>query len=234
MKTLDNFVAVDWRAGKDQIYFFFKDTNTFSRFDVAENRVLEGYPKEITAKSWGSFHQNARQLRFGFSTTGFMPTIQPFGFESDILWLFYSDGKQPMVCKYDQDIDDVASHMRLDDSPWQDLVPYFDRIVAGTWRYNALHRRTFEFLLNDGQHIALDLQRPGRPVISTRNWSALRPYTDRIITAVQDDGTLTSSVFYIFLTDNEYIKYDLARLKLLSGPRAIDQGSWPGLLNTAG
>lgn len=230
MTTLDNFVAVDWRAGKDQIFFIFKNTNTYSRFDVAQNRVIEGYPKEITRENWGDFHLHARNLRFGFSTTGFLPTPQFFGFESDILWLFYHDGTQPMVCKYDQDIDEVDSLLRLEESPWRALMPYFDRIVAGTWRYTTLRRRTFEFLLNDGQHITLDLQNIHKPVITKRSWPDLSPYTHRIITAAQDDGTLTHSVYYIFLDNNQYIKYNLLTVRMISGPRPIDEGSWPQLL----
>jgi hypothetical protein len=51
MSTLKNLVAVDWRAGKDQIYFFFKDTNTYSRFDLASDKVAEGYPRDVTEKT---------------------------------------------------------------------------------------------------------------------------------------------------------------------------------------
>lgn len=233
MTTLNNFVAIDWRSGPDQTYFFFKNTNTYSRFDNAENRILEGYPKEVTNKSWGRFHQHARHLRFGFTTTGFLPTPQPLGFDSDVLWLFYYDGVRPMVCKYDQDIDDVDSTMSLNESPWRALAPYFERIVAGTWRLTLMRRRHFEFLLNDGQHITLDLHTIDRPIISKVGWPGLQPYADRIITAVQIDGTLTDSVYYIFLTNNEYIKYNLMTFKLISGPRPVDEGSWPGLLTSS-
>ena len=30
MPEAENFIAVDWRSGKDKCYFFFKDSNTYS------------------------------------------------------------------------------------------------------------------------------------------------------------------------------------------------------------
>ena len=51
--ALENVVAVDWRSGKDQIYFFFKDTNTYSRFDIANDKVADGYPKPVNENTWG-------------------------------------------------------------------------------------------------------------------------------------------------------------------------------------
>lgn len=93
MPALKNFVAVDWRAGKDRIYFFFKDTNQYSRFDLGDNKVAEGHPKEIKASNWGDFHLHAKNLRFGFTTTGFPSILSPLDFtigeiDLDIAWLF--------------------------------------------------------------------------------------------------------------------------------------------------
>ncbi|CAI8980346.1 MULTISPECIES: hypothetical protein [Pseudomonas] len=232
MPNIDNMVAVDWRTGKDKIYFFFKDTNTYSRFDIADNRVDASYPSRVSEENWGQFHHHAQNLRFGFTTTGLF-TTQPFDFDSDILWLFYYEGDTPMVCKYDQDLDQVERFVKLTESPWQALTPYFDRIVAGTWRVDALHTRSFEFLLNDGHYLNLDLVKNElihQPIMET-TWPGLEPYKDRIITAVQNDRTWADSHYYIFLTNNEYLRYNLATFKLLAGPIKIDETSWPGLLS---
>ena len=39
MPTLEQCIAVDWRAGKDRIYFFFKDTDTYARFNIGDQEV---------------------------------------------------------------------------------------------------------------------------------------------------------------------------------------------------
>ncbi|WP_238543874.1 hypothetical protein [Pseudomonas sp. GM21] len=67
MQTLKNFVAADWRSGKDKIYFFFKDTNKYSRFDISSNTVENGFPADITSDSWGAVHAQLKNLRFGFT-----------------------------------------------------------------------------------------------------------------------------------------------------------------------
>lgn len=233
MPQLKNFVAVDWRAGKDKIYFFFKDTNTYSRFDIEDNRVIDGHPTTPNAINWHDFHPHAKDLRFGFTTTGFK-TPEYLGFDSDILWFFYLDGQQPMVCKYDQDADRVNSFMPLSKSPWSMLAPYFERIIAGTWRETALRPRGFEFLLNDGSYLSLDLTSPKHHLvhkeITNDTWPGLELYKHRMITAVQNDRSLADSYYYIFLTGNQYLRYNLMTFRLLAGPIDVNDGNWPGLL----
>jgi hypothetical protein len=233
MPTLENFVAVDWRAGPDRCYFFFKDINKYSRFDIGSNQVPDGYPEDIKASNWDNFHPHANNLRFGFSTTGFKPTSPDIdGVDSDILWLFYYDDDRPMVCRYDQDTDKVASMDRIEDSPWHQLLPYFNRIVAGTWWQLPGRVRLFRFLMNDGNSITLDLIRKKLTLeaITDKSWPGLQPYKNRIITAVQNDRTFADSYYYIFLTHNEYIRYNIQENRALSGPITVNDVSWPGLL----
>jgi hypothetical protein len=232
MPQLKNFVAVDWRAAKDKIYFFFKDTETYSRFDIDDNRVIDGHPITVSARTWDDFHVHVEDLRFGFTTTGFK-NAEHLAFDSDILWFFYYDGEQPMVCKYDQDADKVNSFMTLAKSPWFLLEPYFDRIVAGTWRESALQPRAFEFLLNDGTALLLNLTNNVNQLrhINIKDlFSKLDPYKDRIITAVQNDRSLADSHYYVFLTGNQYLRFNLWTRELLAGPIDVNDGNWPGLL----
>lgn len=231
MPVLKNFVAVDWRAGKDQIYFLFKDTNTYSRFLISENKVLDGYPRNITSDNWHDFHLHAKKLLFGFSTAG-VGTTRPFDFDLDILWLFYYEGNVPTFCKYDQDADRVVSIDPVYGSIWHPLLPYFSNIVAGTLNPTALFPRRFDFLLNNGYCLEFDMNKEKvvcEP-ISERTWPGLAPYKNRIITAVQNDRTILDSHYYIFLTDNEYLRYKLTTHRLLEGPIAVNDGNWPGLL----
>lgn len=231
MQTLKNFVAVDWRAGPDRCYFFFKDSNTYSRFDIGDNRVADGYPRTISEDNWGAIHSKLKDLRFGFTTTGINP-VQYLGFDSDILWLFYCDDGVPMVCKYDQDLDRVNSRVRVEDSIWHKLLPFFDRIIAGTWWQQSPHNRLFRFLLNDGHSLDLNLviNKLTHEPITPKNWPGLSPYKHRFITAVQNDRTFAHSYFYIFLDNNEYLRYNIQTNRLLAGPITVDDVSWPGLL----
>jgi hypothetical protein len=171
-----------------------------------------------------------KNLRFGFATTGISPANY-LELDSDILWLFYYEDGTPMVCKYDQDTDKVNKVYRLADSIWHRLLPYFDRIVAGTWWEQSPHPRFFRFLMNDGNCLTLNLaiDKLTQDTIS-ETWQGLAPYKDRIITAVQNDRTLAHNYYYIFLTDNEYLRYSVPSRQLLAGPIAIDDASWPGLL----
>lgn len=244
MTPAQNFVAVDWRAGKDRIYFFYKESNTYSRFDIGDNAVPDGYPTPINFDNWHNFHEDAKSLRFGFTTTDF--DTDGLGFDKDILWLFYYDDQIPMVCKYDQDTDKVIDHNFVSRSVWSDLHPYFDRIVAGTlWHSYAAVK--FRFLMNDGNSLLLKWNGHQRPpafndgmyefelqTINERTWPGLAPYKHRIITAAQNDRTFADSYFYIFLTDNEYITYNIEENKVQYGPRKVDNDTWPGLITHTG
>ena len=232
MPRLNNFVAVDWRAGKDKIYFFFKNTNTYARFNIGDNEVPKGYPATVNGR-WGDFDKHVKILRFGFTTTGFKPTSPDIdGIDSDILWLFYYDEDRPMVCRYDQDTDKVASMDYIEDSPWHQLLPYFNQIVAGTWWQLPGRVRLFRFLMNDGNSITLDLIRKTFTLeaITDTSWPGLQPYKNRIMTAVQNDRTFVDSHYYIFLTHNQFIRYNIQENRALSGPITVNDESWPGLL----
>lgn len=229
MPTLNNVVAVDWRAGADKIFFFFKDTNQYSRFDIAENKVEEGYPTDITSSNWGSFHAHVEHLRFGFTSSALGGTR---GEGDDILWLFYYAGDTPMVCKYDQDLDKVTGNYRLENSPWHSLLPYFDRIVAGTWWETFGLKSVFKFLTNDGYYITYNYEtkKITYDPITPSSWPGLDRYKHRIITAVQNDAPLIDTYYYIFLTNNEYIRYNQKDNRAETGPKKVDDDSWPGLL----
>jgi len=252
MPTLKNFVAVDWRAGKDCIYFFFKDSNTYSRFDIGDNQVLPHHPTAITAQHWGNFHEHANNLRFGFTTTGFSPDdVTDSKFDLDILWLFYYDGNVPSVCIYNQNKDAPIKSLPIEFTFWHILLPYFDRIIAGSWweGWNEVGRDLqLRFILNDGNSLHLKWKK--RPVsgaltveltgevdikqvpITASSWPGLEPYKHRIITAAQNDRTFADSYLYIFLTDNEYIAYNMEKNRVQHGPLKVDHDTWPGLLRS--
>lgn len=233
MPKSDNFVAVDWRSEKDKCYFFFKDTNTYTRFDNGDDQVPPGYPKPISYSSWGDFHQHAKNLRFGFATSRLI-TANRVELDPDILWLFYYVGETPAFCEYDQDVDSIRGFHTVAGSMWAPLLPYFDRIVAGTWwkaprKWNSSH--TFRFLLNDGNGLDLDwnTRKVKLRAINDDTWPGLEPYKHRIITAVQMNADFGDSDYFIFLTGSQYLKYNIDENKLAVGPRSFNDKNWPGL-----
>lgn len=227
MPNFNNFIATDWRAGRDRIYFFFKDTNTFTNFDLGDHRVPDYYPKEITQTSWPGFHQYAKHLRFGFTTTD----LDNSDGSDDFTWLFYYHGESPMVCKYDQDQDKAVAHYRVEYSIWAPILPYFDRIVAGTWWQLAGKKYLFRFLLNDGHYLSFDYlkNRLIHEEITATSMPGLEPFKHRIVTAAQNDRTFADSFYYIFLNRGQFLIYNIQQNYLHSGPHGMNDEAWPGL-----
>ncbi|MCF4994871.1 hypothetical protein GIW70_01180 [Pseudomonas syringae] len=222
MPGLKNFVAVDWRSGPDRIYFFFKDTDTYSRYDIGEEKLLKGYPATVK-NHWHTFEPHARNLRFGFTTTSLG---QGLASDEDIAWLFFYNAGVPTVCKYDQDADKVVAFYNVENSIWAPLLPYFDKIVCGTWWQRLGYKFLFKFLTRDGQWLTYNYIK--RKVTVAPVTGGLERYKDRIITAAQNDRTFADSHWYFFLTENQYLTFNLQTSKLLGGPANID-GKWPEL-----
>lgn len=233
MSNLHNFVAVDWRSGRDRIYFFFKDSNTYSRYDVGDDRVINEHPSDITSEGWGAFHPHAKNLCFGFHTDRIVGDNR-FSWDADILWLFYYDKETPMVCEYDQDADKPVSFKRVDQSIWHMLLPYFDSIIAGTcWQrpFKVTGKYIFKFILDDGKYLYLDWQNktPVIGEIDDFSWPGLADFKHEIITAAQVDADFTDNYLYIFLTGNRYLKYNIDKNQLQVGARDVGT-NWPGLV----
>ncbi|WP_405123151.1 hypothetical protein [Pseudomonas sp. M20] len=228
MPQLKNFVAIDWRSGPDRIYFFFKDSDTYSRFDLGDNEVSANYPASVGA-SWDSFGPHAKDLRFGLTTTSFGWNTSS---DEDIAWLFFYQGTTPMVCKYNQDKDKVDAFYKVSDSIWKPILPYFDKIIAGTWFQLTGHPFLFRFILNDGHYLSFNYKAKTLTYKPFGDYQlgALKPYKDRIITAAQNDRTFADSYWYIFLTDNQYLTYNIQSDRLVAGPKTINDQNWPGLL----
>jgi hypothetical protein len=228
MPQLKNFVAIDWRSGPDRIYFFFKDSDTYSRFDLGDNKVSSNYPAPV-ADSWGSFGPHAKDLRFGLTTTSFGWNTSS---DEDIAWLFFYQGTTPVVCKYNQDKDKVDAFYKVSDSIWKPILPYFDKIIAGTWFQLTGHPFLFRFILNDGHYLSFNYKAKTLTYKSfgDHQLGALIPYKDRIITAAQNDRSFADSYWYIFLTGNQYLTYNIQSDRLVSGPKTINDANWPGLL----
>jgi hypothetical protein len=74
--------------------------------------------------------------------------------------------------------------------------------------------------MNDGHSLTYDYkqQRLKHETINASSWPGLEPYKHRIITAVQNDRTLADSYLYIFLTNHQYIRYNMPLNRAQSAP----------------
>ncbi|MBP5945215.1 MULTISPECIES: hypothetical protein [unclassified Pseudomonas] len=229
MPALNNFVTIDWLSGADKIYFFFKDTDTYSRFDIGDNKVPAGYPAP-TRGNWDAFEPHTKDLLFGFTTTS--SNLKNGLFDEDIAWLFFYDGDTPTVCKYNQDEDKVSGFYKVADTHWSPILPYFDEIIAATWEGPRSGNSVIRFLLQGARYLSfhgtkhtLTLHKFGNDRLG-----ALLPYHERIITAAKNDRIIADDYWYIFLTNNQYLVYNMDEDKLESGPHYVNDGNWPGLL----
>lgn len=86
--------------------------------------------------------------------------------------------------------------------------------------------------MNDGYFLPLDFNNGelSHEAITASSWPGLQNYKNRIITAVQNDRTFADSYYCTFLTNNEYITYNILKNETASGPGALDNVTWPGLL----
>ncbi len=219
MSTLKNFVAIDWRSGLDRIYFFFKDNDIYSRYDNGDEKISDGYPQPIKGR-WDTFDEHAKHLRFGFTQT--------LAGDKDLIWLFFYNGDIPWVCAYDQDKDKVDAFYKLSNSLWTPILPFFDRIIAGTWLEAIGHKYLFRFLLNDGTYLTFDTITKQIKYDPTAVLTGLAPYKNRLITAAQIDPTFSDNLWYIFLTDNQYVIYNMQKGWVEGGVKKIS-GRFAGL-----
>ncbi|MHC8395921.1 hypothetical protein ACYZT8_20130 [Pseudomonas sp. LB3P93] len=226
MTTLKNFVAVDWRDGLDRIHFFFKDDETYSRFDLGDNCVGEGYPCSVYG-NWDDFSQHAKDVRCGFTTSG----LDWDGAGGDLLVLFYYEGKTPMVCRYSQGNDCVVTKTPVSQSIWAPLKPYFDKIVGVMWLEESGRRFVFWILLNDGNYLSYNAYTQELHIKPLKGsyWAYLEKYKGRMITAVKNDAPLLDTYFYIFLTNNQYLRYDCDN-RVVTGPFDVNEATWRGLI----
>ncbi|MNE78410.1 hypothetical protein D3C80_1748160 [compost metagenome] len=100
------------------------------------------------------------------------------------------------------------------------------------WDEKAEIKHTFHILLNDGNYLTYSpwlKKAPKLKPLKDSIWGKLEQYRGRMITAALNDYPLLDTFFYIFLTNNEYLRFDVNK-RSISDPIAIDEESWPGLI----
>lgn len=149
-----------------KVYFFFAD-DTYSRYDIAADRVDPGYPQQVTDSTWPGLGRYVARM------TGAV------NWNSSKVYIFLNDGT---YLRYDlvADRTDAGYPMRIDRGTWPGLAPYADHITSAV---NWNGSKAYIFLDNDTYlryDIAADHVDSGYPqAINGQNWPGLSGYFHR-------------------------------------------------------
>ena len=199
MKKID--CGVNWGTGK--AYFFNK--NEYIRFDIAEGKADEGFPKVIDQNSWPgmSFPEVHAAVNFG----------------NGKVYFFYKDE----YIRFD-----IAGHRadggypkRVDESTWPGVgIRNIDGIA--NWGNGKV------YIFGDENYTRFDIQSnrtdSGFPrVINSNTWPGLS--VNRLDTVVDWENGKA-----IFIFEDQFFQYDKNNDHVDSGyPRVINENTWPGL-----
>lgn len=211
-KVLTSF---DWNDALDNVAYFFKTDLEYVKYNKILDKAESGYPRPINNANWNGLEAYKNKIVTAFKWNN------PKGF------FFLSDGT---YLRYDMNADavDAGYPQPINNSSWPGLQPYATKIKAAVNWGSKVY-----FFLNDGTYIRYSITSDkvdaGYPQpINNSTWPGLGDYATNIQSAVD----WNSSCFYIFLSNNTYIKYNKSTDSAESGyPKPVNNSTWPGLLN---
>ncbi|GAA3930985.1 hemopexin repeat-containing protein [Litoribacillus peritrichatus] len=195
--------------------YFFRNDAQYVRYDKLTDQSDSGYPKETNDSNWPGLNAYKDQITASFKKDA----ATSYFFLKNGQYINYDNVADKVRSGYPKDITSVT---------WPGLDSYKDQIEAALrWHNDKVY-----FFLSDGQYIRYDLDSDavdsGYPKpINDDTWPGMRAYATDITAAVKWSDNLG----YIFLSNQRYLRYDLAEDRVEEGyPRRIDDGTWPGLL----
>ena len=197
-------VAVEWGNGK--VYIF--KGNEYVRFDIANDRVDQGYPKPINQTNWSGLPWSDR-------------------IDAAVNWgngkVYIFKGNEYVRFDIANDKVDQGYPKPINQTNWPGL-PWTDGIDAAVnWGNGKV------YIFKGNEYVRFDIEADkvdqGYPkTINQTTWPGL-PWTDGIDAAVN----FGNGKVYIF-NDSQYVRYDIKQDKVDEGyPKPIDQATWPGL-----
>lgn len=208
--------ALDWNDALDIRAYFFRNDLNYLRYNKATDQTDAGYPLAINSNNWPGLNDYKNLITAAFKGS------------NDKGYFFLNNGT---YIRYDMDNDSMDSGypLNIDNSTWPGLENYGNKIVAAfKWNNSKAY-----FFLNDGTYVRYNLSNDsvdsGYPkAINNSTWPGVENYANMITAAVD----WNSQYFYLFLSNNTYIKYNKLTDSAVSGyPKPVNNTTWPGLLN---
>jgi hypothetical protein len=206
-------IVATLRVPGDKVHFFLND-GTYLRFDVRDNAVDSGYPKNISDSSWPGMGGYALQIAAAFNGP------------RDKVYFFLVDGRYLRYDTREAHVDSGYPKL-INDANWPGLGRYRAMITdALNWPGNKV-----QFFLNDGTYLRYDMQQnrvdEGYPkVVNDKTWPGLGQYAKNLTSMVR----WSDSVAYFFLDNGDYLRYNIAEDRVDAGyPQRITDRSWPGM-----
>ena len=204
--------ATSWDAFRA---YFFRNDSQYIRFAKALDKTDAGYPKATNDSSWPGFGNKADKLIAAFEKN----TLTSYYFFNDGTYIRYNN----TLDKAENGYPKVISN-----STWPGLGQYATNIAAALrWKDDKVY-----FFLKSGEYLRFDLSEnkvdTGYPKpINNDTWPGLAAYATNISAAVKWDNQKA----YIFLNNQNYVRYSITEDKVESGyPAKTNNENWKGVM----
>jgi hypothetical protein len=212
LNKVDINAALSWSATRA---YFFRNDQRYVRYAKVLDKADAGYPKVTNNGSWPGFGINSDKL------------VAAFEKDSSTSYYFFNNGQ---YIRYNNTLDkaEAGYPKAVNNDTWPGLENYANKITA-TLRWN--NNKVF-FFLDNGQYLRFDLSNDSidsdyPKAVNDQTWPGLEAYANDITSAVK----WNDNVAYIFLTNQRYIRYNLADDKADAGyPAKVNANTWPGLM----
>lgn len=193
--------VTDYKSNK--AYMFMAD-GTYLRFN--KNGIDSGFPSEINDHNWPGMEKYAFKI------------VSSFFDNNNTVYFFLDDG---YVISYDVNADKVRTGYpkRIADE-FSGFNGEGELKISAALRWSDQDAFLF---MSDGRYAKVDFLNKNivanAHAMNNSNWPGMAPYAKRIIGAVNGkDGNA-----YFFLTNQEYVIYNISKDKLEVGPQRIDE-----------
>lgn len=195
--------------------YFFRNDQRYVRYAKVLDKADDGYPMNTNNGNWPGFADQSDKL------------IAAFQKDLSTSYFFFEDGQ---YIRYNNTLDKAEEGYpkSINDETWPGLESYRNSIKA---TLRGKNNKVF-FFLDNGQYIRFDLTNDsvdnGYPkAVNNQTWPGLEEHGRDIISAVK----WNENVAYIFLTNQRYIRYNLADDTSEKGyPTKVNTKTWPGLM----
>lgn len=208
--------GLDWNDAANNTAYFFRSDMKYVKYNKSQDKAEAGYPQNINNSTWPGIENYKEKI------TATLKWNNQKGF------FFLNDGT---YLRYDMtnDAADAGYPKPINSSTWPGLQLGTNKIVGAiNWDETYAY-----FFLSNGTFIKYNMVNDaavaGYPqAVTTTTWPGLAAHATSITATVD----WNAQYFYIFLSNNTYIKYNKTSNTVMLGyPKAVNDSTWPGLMN---